>query len=315
VVLYRTSKILLLALRYRVICHPILLNTQFSRNFPVLKLIMNTPAKALLIVFLCLGSLANAQRQTKLSRSELGLMVGGSYYIGDLNPIKHFKNTHLAGGIIYRFNIHSRLVWRSNFFMGSVEGSDEDAKHDVIRNRNLSFQSKLYEIGSGVEFNYFPFQIGHSRYRGTAYLLAELALVHMNPTTEYNGDQVELQPLGTEGQGTSLSNKDNYSLNQLAIPLGVGARISIGRRASFGVEYGIRFLFTDYLDDVGSYRYTDPATLQAENGPIAAALSNRSLNGDRFGRRGNTASRDWYTFFGATLTFRLGDPKNCHFQN
>jgi hypothetical protein len=269
----------------------------------------------LLAIFLVAAGTLSAQRQTRLSRSELGLMVGGSYYVGDLNPIKHFKNTQLAGGIIYRFNIHSRLAWRSNFFMGSIEGSDEDAKQDVIRNRNLSFRSKIYEIGTGVEFNYFPFQIGHNRYRGTAYLLAELALFHMNPTTDYNGDEVELQPLGTEGQGTSLSKKDNYSLNQLSVPLGVGARMSIGKRASLGIEYGIRFVFTDYLDDVSSYRYADPATLQAENGPIAAALSNRSIDGDRYGRRGNPASRDWYTFCGLTLTFRLGDPKNCHFMN
>jgi hypothetical protein len=286
-------------------------------NFPRLRTFrrnMSTPAKALLIVFLCLGTLATAQgRQTKLSRSEIGLMVGGSYYIGDLNPMKHFKNTHLAAGLIYRFNIHSRLVWRSNFFYGTVEGSDEDASRDLIRNRNLSFESTIMELGSGVEFNYFPFQIGHDRYRGTAYLLAELALFRMNPTTEYNGDEVELQPLGTEGQGTSLSSKNNYSLTQLSVPLGVGARMSLGKRASVGVEYGIRFVFTDYLDDVGGYRYADPAVLAAENGPIAAELSNRSLDGSRYGRRGNPASRDWYSFFGATLTFRLGDPKSCFY--
>lgn len=274
---------------------------------------MNTPAKAILAFFLCISTLAAAQRQTRLSRSELGVMVGGSYYIGDLNPMKHFKNTHLAGGILYRFNIHSRLTWRANLMYGFVEGDDFDANRDIIRNRNLSFQTEIWELGSGVEFSYFPFQIGHDRYKGTAYLLAELALFRMNPTTEYNDEQVELQPLGTEGQGTSLSSRSNYSLTQLAIPIGVGARVSLGKRASLGLEYGIRFVFTDYLDDVGGYRYVDPTVLAAENGPIAADLSNRSLNGDRNGRRGNPASRDWYTFFGATLTFRLGNPKTCFY--
>lgn len=264
------------------------------------------------LVFLC-GTVM-AQRQTKWSRSELGVMVGGSYYIGDLNPMKHFKNTHLAGGLLYRFNIHSRLTFRANFNYGFVEGSDADAKRDLIRNRNLSFETELYELGSGIEFSYFPFQIGHDRYRGTAYLLAELALFHMNPTTDYNGEKVELQPLGTEGQGTSVSNRSNYSRTQLSVPLGIGFRLSLGERASIGGEYGIRFLFTDYLDDVGSYRYADPSVLQSENGPLAAALSNRSLDGSRYGRRGNPASRDWYTFFGLTLTFRLGNPSNCHFK-
>lgn len=277
---------------------------------------MNFSMKQWLLAGLLLVSgVALGQRQTKLSRSEIGVMVGGSYYIGDLNTMKHFKNTNLAGGILYRFNIHSRLTWRSNFTYGFVEGYDSDAKRDVLVNRNLSFQTELWELGSGVEFSYFPFQIGHDRYRGTAYLLAQLALVHINPKTEYNGEEIELQPLGTEGQGTSASDRNNYALNQLAVPLGVGFRLSLGKRASFGMEYGIRFLFTDYLDDVGGYRYADPTVIAAENGPLAAELSNRSLDGSRFGRRGNPASRDWYSFFGATLTLRLGDPSKCHFTN
>lgn len=270
--------------------------------------------KWLVVLSVLLAGVSMAQRQTKWSRSELGVMLGGSYYIGDLNPMKHFKHTNLAGGILYRFNIHSRLTFRANFNYGFVEAYDSESSRDVFVNRNLSFQTKIYELGSGVEFSYFPFQIGHDRYRGTAYLLAELALARINPTTEYNGEQIELQPLGTEGQGTSASDRPNYSRVQLAVPLGIGCRVSIGQRASFGLEYGIRFLFTDYLDDVHSYRYADQAVIASENGPTAAALSNRSLDGSRFGRRGNPASRDWYTFFGGTLTFSLGNPSNCHFR-
>lgn len=268
-----------------------------------------------LLALALLGTTVFGQRANNRSRSELGVMVGGSYYIGDLNPLKHFKNTHLAGSILYRFNINARLIWRMNVLYGSIEGSDADASRDLIRNRNLSFQSDIYEVGSGVEFNYFPFEIGHDRYRGTAYFLAEIAVMHMNPKAEYNGELVELQPLGTEGQGTSLSGKRPYSLTQLTIPVGLGAKFSVGKRATIGLEYGLRFLFTDYLDDVSSYRYADPLVLAAENGPLAAAMSNRSLDGSRFGRRGNTASRDWYSFAGLSLTFRLGPKDICHFKS
>jgi hypothetical protein len=258
-------------------------------------------------------SQAFGQRSTWASESELGFMLGGAYYIGDLNQ-EHFRNTHLAGGLLFRYNIHSRLAWRTNFNYGFVEASDAEASRDILVNRNLSFQSELFEFGSGFEFTYLPFKLGQGTYRGTGYLLAELALVRINPTTDYNGEQVELQPLGTEGQGTSLSSKGNYPLTQLAIPLGVGLRFSLGKNASLNFEYGIRFLFTDYLDDVGAYRYADENVLLAENGPIAADLSNRSLDGSRFGRRGNPATRDWYSFFGAGLSFRLGRPGTCSFR-
>jgi hypothetical protein len=133
----------------------------------------------------------------------------------------------------------------------------------------------------------------------------------MNPKTEINGDMVELQPLGTEGQGSDLSSKNNYSLTQLCIPLGVGVKFALGKKAALSLEYGIRKTFTDYLDDVGSGSYVDPSLLSVANGPLAADLSNRSLDGDRFGKRGNASTKDWYTFFGGSLTFRLGKPNKC----
>ena len=78
------------------------------------------------------------------------------------------------------------------------------------------------------------------------------------------------------------------------------------------MEYGIRKTFTDYLDDVHSSRYIDSDQLGAINGPLAATLSNRSLDGSRFGTRGNPSTKDWYAFFGAMLSFRLGGPRVCN---
>lgn len=251
-----------------------------------------------------------AHRHNGLSRSEIGFMVGGSYYIGDLNQ-KHFKNTNLAGQILYRYNINARLAYRLNFTYGKIEGYDSQQSNEFYKNRNLSFQSDLYEFGSGIEVTYFPFEIGNRRYKGTAYLLAEFSLTRINPKTDYNGTMIELQPLGTEGQGTTLGDKSKYSRIQLGVPLALGARFSITDNIGLNVEYGIRFLFTDYLDDIGGYRYTDPQILATENGPTSAALSNRSLDGNRFGQRGNRASRDWYTFFGIGLMIRMGGKKSC----
>jgi hypothetical protein len=268
----------------------------------------------ILIGLLCsLTSLSWSQKAHKhnaLSRSEIGFMVGGSYYIGDLNQ-KHFNHTNPAGQLLYRYNINARMAYRANFTYGKIEGYDSEQSGDFYKNRNLSFQSDLFEFGSGIEVTYFPFEIGNRRYRGTAYLLAELSLTRINPMTNYNGEMVELQPLGTEGQGTDLADRSKYSRIQMGVPIAVGARVSISENIGLNIEYGIRLLFTDYLDDVGGYRYADPLLLAAQNGPTAAALSNRSLDGNRFGQRGNRASRDWYTFFGIGLMIRMGGKKSC----
>jgi len=251
-----------------------------------------------------------AYKHNAWSRSEFGVMMGGSYYLGDLNQ-QHLANTNLAGQAFYRYNIHSRVAFRANLTIGKINASDATASNAYYVNRNLSFQTKIYELGTGVEFTYLPFEIGNKRYRGTAYLLAELAVARINPTTEWNGEQVELQPLGTEGQGTSLSDRSKYKRTQLAIPLGIGCRFTLTENIGLNLEYGLRFLFTDYIDDVGTYRYVDPIALQAANGPMAAALSNRSLDQNQFGQRGNPSIRDWYAFFGAGISFRLGGKNPC----
>ena len=273
---------------------------------------MNTMRTFIILFFLALTQLGFSQRQTNKSRSEIGFMVGGSYYLGDLNQYMQFRNTHLAGGLIYRYNVHSRLAIRTTFNYGVVEGDDADAQLSQNQQRNLNFTSTIWELASGTEFNYSPFQIGHNRYKGTAYIFTQLAVFRMNPKTEFNGDEVELRDLGTEGQGTSITSKRKYGHYQLAIPLGIGARVSVGKRASFGGEIGIRKTFTDYLDDVGSDYYADYDRLLAESGPIAAELSNRS--GSRFGRRGDAGTKDWYVFSGISLTFRLGQPDSCPYR-
>ena len=265
----------------------------------------------LFILFSLIGSFSFAQKQTILSRSEIGVLLGGSYYIGDLNQYGHFKNTQPALSLLYRFNINHRVAWRINLSYGSVRASDGDARNDVLRNRNLSFSTNIFEAATGVEFNYFPFQFGHPKYHATAYLLAEIGVFHMNPITLIDGEKIELQPLGTEGQGSELSSKGHYSRAQLTIPLGFGFKASIGPKISIGVEYAIRKTFTDYIDDVGSNRYVNGAELVDANGPLSATLANRSLDQSNYGKRGNATTKDWYSFFGATITFRMGGPKKC----
>lgn len=262
-----------------------------------------------LLVLTSLAFSFNGLSQGRYSRSELGVMVGTSYYIGDLNQFRHFRDAKLAGGLFYRYNVNARVAIRGNFNYLRVEADDADAKRELLQNRNLNFKSTIWELGSGVELNYFPFRIGHDRFRGTGYLFAGLSAFRMNPKTVYNGDEIALQELGTEGQGSSLTQKSKYSLIQIAIPFGFGGRVSLGDFASLGIEFGVRKTFTDYLDDVGAGLYVDADALSAENGPLAAELSNRS--GNRFGRRGNESNKDWFFFTGATLTFKIGKKPTC----
>jgi len=259
----------------------------------------------------------HAQFHTAMSRSEMGFLAGGMYYIGDLNSFGHFKGVQPSVGFLYRYNIHSRLTFRANLLYGNLEGDDAWAKDLALSNRNLNFRTQLFELASGVEFHYMPFQIGSKKYKGTAYLLAQLAGFHINPKTFYNDEWIFLQPLGTEGQGSEIegySTKKRYSLYQFAIPIGVGLKFSIGKKAVIGIEYTVRKTFTDYIDDVGSDSYLPAEIITDSNGPLSARLANKSLNGDMNGMRGNSKTKDWYMSALITCTLRLGNPEKCAFM-
>lgn len=261
------------------------------------------------ITFVCFS--IKAQRSTFLSRSELGVHIGQMYYLGDLNPSKQFYQSNLAGGLMYRFNWQTRMALRFNFTTGSVEAYDKDSNKPLLVNRNLDFQSKIHEIAGGVEFYHSQFQIGNKRYFGTFYFLAQVGLFYMNPTTNYNDETIELNEIGTEGQGSSLNKMRKYNNLQLCVPIGLGGKVTLGKFATFNVDMAIRKTFTDYLDDVGSDSYLDPVSLASVNGSTAAALSNRSLDGNRFGKRGNSTTKDWYVYLGGMVTIKLGQGKGC----
>lgn len=267
------------------------------------------------LLILLLSSFTHAQNENFRSRSSLGVTIGGSYYIGDLNKAGHFKHTNLSGGLIYRYHINSRLEIRGGLRYGKVEAYDADAKDPVQQARNLSFESHIFELGGGIEFNYLDYKLGNDQFFFTPYMFVELGVFRMNPKTVYNGEKIALQPIGTEGQGSDLSEHKPYSLIQMAIPFGVGFKINLGKRAAASIEYGIRFTFTDYIDDVGKGNYINRTDLAEQNGNIAAQLSDRSLEGYQMtGQRGNPNTRDWYSMFGITFSFSLGKTDNCYYR-
>jgi hypothetical protein len=138
-----------------------------------------------------------------------------------------------------------------------------------------------------------------------------MGVFYMSPSIVINGETIDLQNLGTEGQGTSANSKRKYSKFQVCIPLGLGAKASIGKNVTFNFDVAIRKTFTDYLDDVKAATYTDATIIANEYGSLAGDLSNQSLNDSRFGRRGNPTTKDWYVYCGGMVTIRLGKGNKC----
>ncbi|MCX6232193.1 MAG: DUF6089 family protein [Bacteroidetes bacterium] len=248
-------------------------------------------------------------------RSELGGFAGTSYYLGDLNPSNQFGSPNLAAGLIYRYNLNPHWAFRVNAIYGILEGDDADYSNP----RNLSFRTNVFEFSTQIELNFFEYFTGSKAHRFTPYIFGGVGVFFFNPQAkDIDGKWQDLQPLGTEGQGTiSYPTRKPYSLTQMAVPFGVGLKLSISKTICIGLEWGMRKTFTDYIDDV-STTYVDNIVLAAEKGKIAAFLADKTtvLINPQTGyaypahlentQRGNSENNDWYSFAGFTITFKLG---------
>ncbi|GJM32263.1 MAG: hypothetical protein DHS20C18_12640 [Saprospiraceae bacterium] len=247
---------------------------------------------------------------------ELGLTAGATNYLGDLSKNSKgivLKSTRAYGGLFGRYNFNNLFALRLGANYGQLTGSDDNANDEALKSRNLSFKTNLLEIGLIGELNLPGFQPYNYDQPFSPYLFGGVAFFHYNPKTEYQGEKVALQPLGTEGQGAD-ERPEVYKLWQLSIPMGVGVKYALTDIWTIGLELGARLAFTDYLDDVSGTYYTYPDLLEA-NGELAAALGNRT--GEFQGseplivptgtQRGDNNSRDWYFMMGLTVSYNFID--------
>jgi len=207
----------------------------------------------------------------------MGFGVGGTQYSGDLDAPDfntNLKQTQFAFNIFLKYNINQRFGIRASYMRGKIQASDSNSSALWQLRRNLSFSSNINEFAGVVEINAFKFDPYDDRTSFvTPYVFGGLAVFKFNPTTEYLGQTVNLQPLGTEGQGLP-GYDEKYSLTQLSIPFGGGIKMRLSEKMILGFEIGGRKTFTDYLDDLSGF-YPDYDIIRAGNGELAAALSNR----------------------------------------
>lgn len=233
----------------------------------------------------------------------ISLSVNALNYYGDLAPNPGRFSTDLsftrpAIGVTVSKRLGPRFSMSAGFLYGALSGSDfssadendqENGKYRFYR--NLSFRNKIEEFSVTAIFDLYENQDSYlSRVSWTPFAFVGASVFHHNPqaiapATALNGEilpeagtWVDLRPLGTEGQYSTLKSTDAnygikpYNLIQAAIPIGLGVRFKIHEVMDFSAEIGFRYLFTDYIDDV-SQNYVDLGVLNSE---LARALSYRS---------------------------------------
>ena len=261
---------------------------------------------------LCLGALAF----TATAQTEIGLNLGVSFYEGDLAPKSRTQlllQSQGSYGAYVRTDVGNLLAMRGFVQSSRIQG--DDALRPGQEARNLSFRSNIFEIGVAAEV--YPLGVSAPL---SPYVSAGASVFNFNPETNYNGRWIELQPLGTEGQGLP-GYTERYALTRFAVPVGIGVRYALGESFVLGAEGVARLTFFDHLDDVSGdyvpyYTLREGRGLEGSrgNGTLAAALGDRTgefrgtepLERAEGTRRGDPTNNDWYYTATITIGYRIG---------
>ena len=232
----------------------------------------------------------------------VGFGINALNYFGDLAPVNKAASTDInftspGFGVMYGSRFHPQMAARASFNFGVLRGDDNSSDPNTSSSaaryqRNLSFRNLIKELSVGMEFYLLPNHRGSIvRPPINAYLFLGLTVLHHQPQAQVPefdyqvgsdaplpdgltaGDWINLKPLGTEGQNLGIATSDSdYSLFQLAVPIGVGGVFNPPGPFSFGFEMSYRYLFTDYIDDVSG----DYVSLDQFSDPIARLFSDRA---------------------------------------
>lgn len=208
---------------------------------------------------------------------EIGGMIGGANYIGDVGSTQYINpNTFMAGGL-FRWNRSPRHSFRFSATYAKIKADDADSHETRREQRGYSFNNTIKELSLGLEFTFWEFDTHSDGNKNTPYLYSGISY--------FNYDSLFL-----DENNQMSSNGNDWAF---AIPMAIGYKTTLGSKMVLGVEVGARYTFTNNLD--GSY-------------PSGELSEIEEL------RFGNLKSNDWYVFTGINLTFMFGrKPCYCPF--
>ncbi len=202
-------------------------------------------------------------------------VAGAINYAGDMaevlvNPLE----THFAGGIGLRYHLNKAFALRPQVIAGKISGDDRHSTRNF--RRHLSFEAPLFEALLFLDFNLFHPQ-SQIRYGRTTEPRMNLYLAGGGGFTladaKVNTENAPLDAFPT----TIPEPEDKAFFTTVAGSVILDYRLT--DRTRLGGQFGMRYVFSDYLDGL-------------------------SVNG-------NPEFNDWYIFAGLSLAIKIEPEVSC----
>lgn len=184
----------------------------------------NSYLRTLLISGCILLSCLSTFAQSKFF-GEIGLLGGGSFYNGDANSTRVFKDPRLCFGGLVRVHVTNRFMIKIDVTKGGAAGDTRDFDNLLPNGMQADFEQHFWDIGLHFEHNFLKFGYGswdREQKRHTPYILI----------------------------GPGLTIYDNWVGHKTTFNLtfGVGYKFKLSERCNLGFEWSMRKLFVDNFD-------------------------------------------------------------------
>lgn len=162
---------------------------------------------------------------------EIGGMLGGSTYFGELNTVNPIHRIRPGLQVFGRYNFHRQLALRSNISFAMLSGKDALSKYQYQLQRDMVFSSSVISLTSNLELNFLPYK--------------------------FDSNYSVFSPYLSIGIGATLVNMqfDDRFFNNFMTPFGIGVKLNLSYRWNAGVEYIFNYTFRDDLDRITSHQF------------------------------------------------------------
>ena len=244
------------------------------------------------------------------NRFELTLASGGVVFLGTISNSNYLKNEiNIYTAFSLNYKLLSNLSFNLSVANFKLSNSDYSSDNNEQLARGMSFSTNMMSVSPSFDIDFVDNRLAAKVKRWRPSIGLGVDLISFNPTSEYKGTTYNLQSLGTGGQLLDSLSKP-YSLFTQGYFFDAKLRYQISKRNSIGVHFSLHKSVSDYLDDVGSDAYPDPAKIYSatKTFPEAAVyFSNPTARSTNYGQLRNSpnSASDMYLIFGIFYSFKF----------
>lgn len=213
--------------------------------------------------------------------ADIGIWGGTSNYFGDLHGNVPFQSFNANYGAYFRYNFNARIGLRTMFLTGSFAESGE------IEGMPWTFEKNVQDLSLQIEVNYLKYILGEKKTPFSSYVMAGIGVAYF----PYDMDPLVIAQFNANhNKGDKIISGSEIATT---IPFGMGFKYTIGNRLGVGIEYQMRRIFNDRLDDL-----EDP-------------LAFFDADGQEITYTTEVHNNDWSGYLGVHLTYKIYIGKNA----